>query len=59
VIFTVDCGAAPAGCAGHPGTFKLLLETNSPQGGGGPALFYYLSSTRDLDNQFPFVRMPS
>jgi hypothetical protein len=59
VIFTVDCDAAPGSCAGHPKTFKLLLETNSPQGGGGPALFYYLGGTGDLDNQFPYVRVPS
>jgi hypothetical protein len=56
VIFTVACGAASAGCAGHPRTFELQLETNSPDGGGGPALFYYLGSPRDLSNQYPFVR---
>jgi hypothetical protein len=58
VIFTVDCGAAPNGCADHPRTFELQLETNSPSGGGGPALFYYLGSTHDLSNQYPFVRVP-
>ncbi len=58
VIFTVDCGAAPNECAGHPTTFELQLETNSPYGGGGPALFYYLGSTHDLSNQYPFVRVP-
>jgi hypothetical protein len=56
VIFTADCGAVSAGCAGHPRTFELQLETNSPAGGGGPALFYYLDGTRDLSNQYPFVR---
>jgi hypothetical protein len=58
VIFTVDCGAAADGCTGHARTFELQLETNSPQGGGGPALFYYLGSTHDLSNQYPFVRVP-
>jgi hypothetical protein len=58
VIFTVDCGAAPNECVGHPATFELQLETNSPYGGGGPALFYYLGSTYDLSNQYPFVRVP-
>jgi hypothetical protein len=58
VIFTVDCDAAAHGCAGHPRTFDLQMETNAPQGGGGPALFYYLGSPRDLSNQFPFVRFP-
>jgi hypothetical protein len=56
VIFTVDCGDAPDRCAGHPRTFELLLETNSPVGGGGPALFYYLGRTQDLNNQYPFFR---
>jgi hypothetical protein len=56
VIFTVACGAAPSGCAGHPATFDLQVETNAPSGGGGPALFYYLGSPRDLSNQYPFVR---
>jgi hypothetical protein len=58
VIFTVDCGAAPSRCADHPRTFDLQLETNSPDGGGGPALFYYLGSPRDLSDQYPFVRAP-
>ena len=58
VIFTVDCGASSGGCAGHPRTFRLLLETNSPDGGGGPALFYYTDRTRDLDNQYQYVRLP-
>jgi len=56
VIFTVDCGASRIRCTGHPRVFELLLETNSPQGGGGPALFYYLDRTHDLNNQYPFVR---
>jgi hypothetical protein len=56
VIFTVSCGAAPSGCAGHPRTFDLQVETNAPSGGGGPALFYYLDSRHDLSNQYPFVR---
>jgi hypothetical protein len=59
VIFTVDCGTAPGGCAGHPRSFDLQLETNSPQGGGGPALFYYLGSPHDLSNQYPFVVVPA
>lgn len=58
VIFTVDCAAAAAGCAGHPRTFELQLETSAPDGGGGPALFYYLGGTRDLSSQYPFVRVP-
>ena len=53
VIFTVDCGAPHIRCTGHPRVFELQLETNSPQGGGGPALFYYLDRTRDLNNQYP------
>lgn len=56
VIFTVGCGAASDGCANHPRMFELQLETNAPSGGGGPALFYYLGSTHDLSNQYPFVR---
>jgi hypothetical protein len=56
VIFTVACGTAPSSCAGHPRTFDLQLETNAPNGGGGPALFYYTGSPRDLSNQYPFVR---
>jgi hypothetical protein len=56
VIFTIACGTAPSNCAGHPRTFDLQLETNAPNGGGGPALFYYTSSPRDLRNQYPFVR---
>jgi hypothetical protein len=56
VIFTVACGTALSGCAGHPRTFDLQVETNAPSGGGGPALFYYLGSPRDLSNQYPFVR---
>jgi hypothetical protein len=58
VIFTVDCGAGPNGCAGHPRTFELQVETNAPSGGGGPALFYYLGGARDLSSQYPFVRVP-
>jgi len=58
VVFTVDCDAAARGCAGHPATFDLQMETNAPQGGGGPALFYYLGRPGDLGNQFPFVRVP-
>jgi hypothetical protein len=58
VIFTLDCGAPHIRCAGHPRVFELLLETNSPQGGGGPALFYYLDRTHDLNNQYPFVQVP-
>jgi hypothetical protein len=57
VIFTVDCGATPSRCAGHPATFELLLETSSPDGGDGPALFYYLGSTHNLASQYPFVRV--
>jgi hypothetical protein len=56
VIFTVACDAAPSGCAGHPRTFDLQVETNAPSGGGGLALFYYLGSRHDLSNQYPFVR---
>jgi hypothetical protein len=56
VIFTVACDAVPSGCAGHPKTFDLQVETNAPSGGGGPALFYYLGSPRNLSNQYPFVR---
>jgi hypothetical protein len=59
VIFTVDCTASGIRCADHPATFELQLETNSPQGGGGPALFYFLDRTHDLNNQYPFVRVPS
>ena len=56
VIFTVGCGAVPGGCASHPRMFELQLETDAPSGGGGPALFYYLGSARDLSSQYPFVR---
>lgn len=56
VIFTVNCGAPHIQCTGHPRMFELRLETNSPQDGGGPALFYYLDRTHDLNNQYPFVR---
>jgi hypothetical protein len=56
VILTVACDAAPNGCAGHPRTFDLQAETNAPNGGGGPALFYYLGNPHDLSNQYPFVR---
>jgi len=58
VIFTVDCVAAPDGCASRTRMFELQLETNSPYGGGGPALFYFLGSTHDLSSQYPFVRVP-
>jgi hypothetical protein len=58
VIFTVACDAAPSGCAGHPRTFDLELETNAPDGGSGPALFYYLSSRHDLTSQYSFNREP-
>lgn len=58
VIFTVACNAGPTGCAGHPRTFELQMETNAPSGGGGPALFYYLGNSRDLSNQYPFNRSP-
>ena len=56
VIFTVACAPTPNRCAGHARTFDLQAETNAPNGGGGPALFYYLGNTRDLNNQFMFVR---
>ena len=56
VIFTVACDPAPNRCADHARTFDLQAETNAPNGGGGPALFYYLGNTRDLNNQFMFVR---
>jgi hypothetical protein len=56
VIFTVTCDAAPNGCAGHPRTFDLQMESNAPADGGGPALFYYLGNPRDVSNQYPFVR---
>jgi hypothetical protein len=55
VIFTDACDA-PNGCAGHARTFDLQMETNAPNGGGGPALFYYLGNPHDLSNQYPFVR---
>src|SRR5215472_8218038 len=42
VIFTVACDAAPSGCAGHPRTFDLQVETSAPSDGRGPVLFYYL-----------------
>jgi hypothetical protein len=56
VIFTVNCGPGTDRCAGHPATFELQLETNAPAGGGGPALFYYLGTSHDLNSQYPFVR---
>jgi hypothetical protein len=55
VIFTVACDP-PNRCAGHARTFDLQQETNAPAGGGGRALFYYLSNPHDLSNQYPFVR---
>jgi hypothetical protein len=57
VHFTVACAAIPDGCAGHPGAFDLLVETNSPNMGGGPALFYYVGSPRDLSIQYSFVSL--
>jgi hypothetical protein len=58
VIITVACRAAPSGCAGHPRTFDLQVETKAPNGQGGPALFYYLGNPRDLSNQYYFIRVP-
>jgi hypothetical protein len=58
VIFTVACDAGLAGCAGHPRTFEPQMETNAPASEGGPALFYYLGNSRDLANQYPFIRSP-
>jgi hypothetical protein len=57
VHFTVACAAIPKGCAGHPSAFDLLAETNSPNGGGGPALFYCVGSPRDLSVQYGFVSL--